>query len=67
MNAIISHKKDRRSRRCLMAQGVATITLDQKVHRPHRDDLTELTRDWERIGRDMQKVLPRAKRERTAA
>ncbi|HTN14432.1 MAG TPA: hypothetical protein VL017_02040 [Devosia sp.] len=67
MNALVSHRKDKRFRLDLKVQGAATITLDQKVHRPHRDDLTSLLRDWEKIGQDMEKAMSKAKRERTVA
>lgn len=66
MNALVSHRKGKRARVGLMIKGAATITLDQRVPKHHRDDLTQLRKDWEKIGSDLQKAVPKAKRERAA-
>lgn len=61
VNAITLHRKDIRLRAGL--EGVATITLDQKVKRVHRDDLLALRADWERVSKDLRRAMTEAKRE----
>jgi hypothetical protein len=67
VNAIVSHRRDRRWQISQLARGASTITLDQHVKMVDRDDLDAIRGDWARIGGDMRKAIAKSKRERVGS
>lgn len=47
--------------------GAASITLDQKIERIHRDDFSEIAGDWMKVNRDLSQAISKAKRSRERA